>query len=73
MNPTNNTVTEMITITHPLLKSHNKFINLFTGEVIVISYGIMLPVTIPAKSTYVLKPDLSPVHGYSAYKNIKSG
>ena len=73
MNPTNNPVTEMITITYPLLKSHNKFINLFTGEVMVISYGIMLPVTIPAKSTYILKPDLSPVHGYSAYKNIKSG
>jgi glycosidase len=72
INPSDKPVKEMITITDPLLKSHNKFINLITGEVVTISHGILLPVTMPAKSSYILKPDLSPVHGYSAYKNIKN-
>jgi hypothetical protein len=61
----------MIMITDPLLKSHNKFINLLTGEVVTTSYGILLPITIPAKSNYILKPDLSPIHGYTPYKNIQ--
>jgi hypothetical protein len=58
-------------ITDPLLKSHNKFINLLTGDYVTTSYGILLPIHIPAKTSLVLKPDLLPVHGYSAYKNFK--
>jgi glycosidase len=71
VNPTHQPVQEMIMITDPLLKSHNKFINLLTGEVVTTSYGILLPITIPAKSSYILKPDLSPIHGYTPYKNIQ--
>jgi glycosidase len=71
VNPTHQPVQEMIMITDPLLKSHNKFINLLTGEVVTTSYGILLPITIPAKSNYILKPDLSPIHGYTPYKNIQ--
>ena len=71
LNPTNQPVQEMIVVTDPLLKSHNKFINVITGEVVITSYGILLPITIPAKSSYILKPDLSPIHGYSPYKNMK--
>jgi glycosidase len=71
INPTDKPIQEMIMITDPLLKSHNKFINLLTGDYVTTSYGIFLPVNVPAKTSYVLKPDLTPVHGYSAYKNIK--
>jgi glycosidase len=71
VNPTHQSVHEMIMITDPLLKSHNKFINLLTGDVVMTSNGILLPITIPAKSSYMLKPDLSPIHGYSPYKNIQ--
>ena len=71
VNPTDKPIQEMIVISDPLLKSHNKFINLLTGEVVVLSYGILLPITILAKSSYILKPDLSPIHGYSPYKNIQ--
>ena len=71
INPSDKPIQEMIMITDPLLKSHNKFLNLLTGEVVTTSQGILLPIHIPAKTSYVLKPDLSPVHGYSAYKNIK--
>jgi hypothetical protein len=71
LNPTEKPVKEMIMITDPLLKSHNKFINILTGEVVNMSYGIFLPITIQAKSSYILKPDLSPIQGYSPYKNIQ--
>jgi glycosidase len=71
VNPKDKPIQEMIMISDPLLKSHNKFINLLTGEIVMTSYGILLPITIPAKSSYILKPDLSPVHGYSPYKNIQ--
>jgi glycosidase len=71
LNPTDRPVQEMVVITDPLLKSHNRFINLFTGDLVTTSYGILLPITIPAKSSYVLKPDLSPIHGYSPYKYIQ--
>jgi hypothetical protein len=71
INPTDKPIQEMIMITDPLLKSHNKFINLLTGDYVTTSYGIFLPVNVPAKTSYVLKPDLTPVHGYSAYKNFK--
>jgi glycosidase len=71
LNPSDKPIKDMIMITDPLLKSHNKFIDLLTGEVITTSYGILLPITIPAKSSYILKPDLSPIHGYSPYKNIQ--
>lgn len=70
VNPNDKPIQEMIMITDPLLKSHNKFSNLITGEVVSTSYGILLPITIPAKSSYILKPDVSPIHGYSPYKNI---
>jgi cyclomaltodextrinase / maltogenic alpha-amylase / neopullulanase len=71
INPTDKPIQEMIMITDPLLKSHNKFINLLTGDYVTTSYGIFLSVNVPAKTSYVLKPDLTPVYGYSAYKNIK--
>ena len=71
INPTDKPIQEMIMITDPLLKSHNKFINLLTGDYVTTSYGILLPIHIPAKTSYILKADLSAVHGYSAYKNIK--
>lgn len=71
INPTDQPIQEMIALTDPLLKSHNKFIHLLTGEVVMTSYGILLPITIPAKSSYILKPDLSPIHGYTPYKNIQ--
>jgi glycosidase len=71
INPTDKPIQEMIMITDPMLKSHNKFINLLTGDYVTTSYGIFLPVNVPAKTSYVLKPDLTPVYGYSAYKNIK--
>jgi hypothetical protein len=71
LNPTSKTIQEMITITDPFLKGHNKFINLLTGQVVTTSYGIMLPITVSPKSFYILKPDLSPIHGYSPYKNIE--
>lgn len=71
INPSDKPVQEMIAITDPLLKSHNQFINLLTGEVVLTSYGILLPIIIPAKTSYILKPDLSPIHGYSPYKNIQ--
>jgi glycosidase len=71
VNPTDKPIQEMIMISDPLLKSHNKFIHLLTGEVIMTSYGVLLPITIPAKSSYILKPDLSPTDGYSPYKNIQ--
>jgi serine protease inhibitor ecotin len=72
INSSDKPVQEMITISDPILKSHNKFINLYTGETITTSYGILLPIRVPAKSSYVLKPDLSPIQGYSAYKNIQN-
>jgi cyclomaltodextrinase / maltogenic alpha-amylase / neopullulanase len=71
INPTDKPIQEMIMITDPLLKSHNKFINLLTSDYVTTSYGIFLPINIPAKTCYILKADLSPVHGYSAYKNFK--
>jgi len=71
LNPSDKPIQDMIMVTDPLLKSHNKFIDLLTGEVITTSYGILLPITIPGKSSYILKPDLSPIHGYSPYKNIQ--
>jgi glycosidase len=71
LNPTDKPVKEMIMITDPLLKSHNKFINILTGEVVTKSYGTFLPITMQAKSSYILKPDLSPIDGYSPYKNIQ--
>jgi hypothetical protein len=71
INPHAHAVQETILVTEPQLKSHLRFINLITGKVEVTSYGILLPISIPAKTSWVLKPDLSPVHGYSAYKNIK--
>lgn len=70
VNPNDKPIQEMILISDPLLKSHNKFTNLITGEVVSTSYGILLPINIPAKSSYILKPDLSPIQGYSPYKNI---
>jgi cyclomaltodextrinase / maltogenic alpha-amylase / neopullulanase len=71
INPTNRPIQEMIMITDPLLKSHNRFIDLLTGEAVTTSYGILLPISLSAKSFYILKPDLSPINGYSAYKNIQ--
>ena len=71
INPHAHAIQETILVTEPQLKSHLRFINLITGKVEVTSYGILLPISIPAKTSWVLKPDLSPVHGYSAYKNIK--
>ena len=71
LNPTDKPIQEMIMMTDPLLKSHHKFINVLTGEVVTTSYGIMLPITMPPKSSYILKPDVSPIHGYSPYKNIE--
>jgi hypothetical protein len=71
LNPTDKPVKEMIMITDPLLKSHNKFINILTGEIVTKSYGTFLPITMQAKSSYILKPDLSPIDGYSPYKNIQ--
>jgi len=71
LNPTDKPIQEMIMITDPILKSHNKFINIMTGEVVTTSYGIFLPIMILAKSSYILKPDLSPLQGYSPYKNIE--
>jgi cyclomaltodextrinase / maltogenic alpha-amylase / neopullulanase len=70
INPNDKPVQEMILVSDPILKSHNKFLNLLTNQVIVISYGILLPINIPGKSVYILKPDLTPYHGYSSYKNI---
>jgi hypothetical protein len=71
LNPTDKPIQEMITMTDPLLKSHHKFINVLTGEVVTTSHGIMLPITMPPKSSYILTPDVSPIHGYSPYKNIQ--
>lgn len=71
INPHSYAVQETILVSEPQLKSHLRFINLITGKVEVTSYGILLPISIPAKTSWILKPDLSPVHGYSAYKNIK--
>jgi glycosidase len=71
LNPSDKPIKDMIMITDPSLKSHNKFIDLLTGEVITRSIGILLPITIPAKCSYILKPDLTPIHGYSPYKNIQ--
>ena len=70
INPTDQPIQEMIALTDTLLKSHNKFIHLLTGEVVMTSYGILLPITIPAKSSYILKPDLSPTDGYSPKKTF---
>jgi hypothetical protein len=70
INPTDQPIQEMIALTDHLLKSHNKFIHLLTGEVVLTSYGILLPITIPAKSSYILKPDLSPTDGYFPKKTF---
>lgn len=71
INPSDKPIKETIFVTEPMLKSHNHFIDLLTGKEILTSYGILLPIEIPAKTSWILKPNLKPLHGYTAYKNIQ--
>lgn len=70
INPNDKPIKETILVTDPMLKSHNHFIDLITGKEILTSYGVLLPIEIPAKTSWILKPNLKPIHGYSPYKNI---
>jgi hypothetical protein len=71
VNPHDKPIKETILVTEPMLKSHNHFVDLITGKEILTSYGILLPIEIPAKTSWILKPNLKPINGYTPYKNIK--
>lgn len=70
VNPHDKSIKETILVTDPMLKSHNHFIDLLSGKEILTSYGVLLPIEIPAKTSWILKPNLKPIHGYTPYKNI---
>jgi len=70
VNPHDKPIKETILVTDPMLKSHNHFIDLLSGKEILTSYGVLLPIEIPAKTSWILKPNLKPIHGYTPYKNI---
>jgi glycosidase len=71
VNPSKKPVKETILVTDGMLKSHNPFVDLLTGKVKVTSYGILLPIEIPGQTSWILKPNLAPINGYSPYKYIK--
>lgn len=71
VNPHDKPIKETVLVTDPMLKSHNHFVDLITGKEILTSYGILLPIEIPAKTSWILKPNLKPINGYTPYKNIK--
>ncbi len=70
VNPHDKPIKETILVTDPMLKSHNHFIDLLSGKEILTSYGVLLPIEIPGKTSWILKPNLKPIHGYTPYKNI---
>lgn len=71
VNPSNRAVKETLLVTDAMLKSHNHFIDLLSGQEIMVSYGVLLPIEIPANTSWILKPNLNSVHGYTPYKYIR--
>lgn len=68
INPSSKESKETLMIPDFKLRGHLSFYDVITGEKIVESYGIFIILTIPAYTTYILKPDVSPVGGYSPTK-----
>lgn len=72
INPHSSPVNEHVLVDDPLLKSHHKFYHLFGNFEPITSFGILLPISIPGKTAWIIQPDVKPVKGYSPYKYISS-
>jgi cyclomaltodextrinase / maltogenic alpha-amylase / neopullulanase len=68
VNPSFEPKTETLMIPDFKLRGHLSFYDLISGEKVVESFGIFITLVIPACTTYILKPDVRPVDGYSPTK-----
>ena len=68
VNPSSMDVKETLMIPDFKLRGHLSFYDLISKVKIVESFGIFIHLTIPAFTTYILKPDLKVVDGYSPTK-----
>ena len=67
-NPSTQPIKEWLLIPETKLRSHLSFYDLITGEKIVESWGIYLPLTVPPHRVFILKPQQTPIDGYSPTK-----
>lgn len=70
VNPSDKAVSETLLLSDGKIKSHMRWINILDPRVETKAHGTLLKLNVPAKTAWILKPDLSVVNGYSAYKNI---
>jgi glycosidase len=67
-NPSSEPVTEWVLIPEPSFRGHLSFYDLITNLKIVDSWGIYVPITVQPHRVLILKPNHSPIDGYSPTK-----
>jgi glycosidase len=70
INPTQEDTEETLVIPNGTLKSHLKWKNLFDDTIKIQSNHAFLTIKVKKQSSFVLKPILEMIDGYSPYKNI---
>ena len=70
INPTQEDIEETLVIPNGTLKSHLKWKNLFDDTIKIQSNHAFLTIKVKKQSSFVLKPILEMIDGYSPYKNI---
>jgi len=73
VNPTDETVTETVMVANSKLMDSTRMIDLLDplGADEIRMWASLLQVTMPAKSSRVLKPDVAPPGGYTNYKRVQ--